>query len=155
MGFDFSNVGMAVLGGDYSGILSIIMGAFVFLLFLCIGLYIYTSLAMTTIAKKAGYPHPGIVWIPGIGSLIVTASIAKMHWWPILLLLLTWIPYVGILFALVAIVFGIIWMWKTFEAIKKPGWWVLLGLIPVVGSIISLVLLGIAAWGKNNSPENI
>ena len=154
MDFDFPSVGMAVLGGDYSGMLSIIMVALVFILFIGVALYIYASLALMAIAKKAGYPHPGIVWIP-FGSLIVTSNIAKMHWWPSLLLLVTWIPYVGLISAIVFIIFSIIWMWKTFEAIKKPGWWVLLNFIPLVGTLIYLVLLGVAAWSKDNPPEKI
>ena len=78
-----------------------------------------------------------------------------MHWWPSLLLLVTWIPYVGLISAIVFIIFSIIWMWKTFEAIKKPGWWVLLNFIPLVGTLIYLVLLGVAAWSKDNPPEKI
>ena len=52
MDFDFPSVGMAVLGGDYSGMLSIIMGALVFILFIGVALYIYASLALMAIAKK-------------------------------------------------------------------------------------------------------
>ena len=150
MGLNLPSVGMAVLEGDYSGILSLLMGAFVFILFIGIALYIYSSLAIMAIAKKAGYPHPGVVWIPVVGYFIVTSSIAKMHWWPILLLLVNWVPYVGIFCGLIFMIFSIIWMWKTFEAVQKPGWWVLLNFIPLVGTLIYLILLGVAAWSKNN-----
>jgi hypothetical protein len=75
-------------------------------------------------------------------------QIAKMHWWPILLLVGFWIPFVGAIGAIVLAVFAIIWMWKTFEAVGRPGWWILLGLIPGLGGLIVLILLGVAAWGK-------
>ncbi len=45
-------------------------------------------------------------------------------------------------------------MWKTFEAVKKPGWWSLIvlgSIIPILGIlfvIAYLVLIGLAAWGK-------
>jgi uncharacterized membrane protein YhaH (DUF805 family) len=152
---DFNSVGMAVLGDSYLQLIPLLMGALAFILIFAIALYIYSSLAFMAIAKKAGYPHPGIVWIPIIGTLIVTANIAKMHWWPILLLLLTWIPYAGIVFSIAVLIFSIIWMWKTFEAVKKPGWWILLNFIPLVGTIVFLILLGIAAWSKDSSPKNI
>ena len=68
-----------------------------------------------------------------------------MHWWPWLFLIGIIIPFVGGLLLLAFSVFGIIWQWKMFEAVGKPGWWALLCLIPVV----NLIMIGIAAWGKD------
>ena len=45
-------------------------------------------------------------------------------------------------------VFSFIWMWKLFEAVKRPGWLPLLSLIPFAGGLVFLVLSGIAAWGE-------
>jgi uncharacterized membrane protein YhaH (DUF805 family) len=54
------------------------------------------------------------------------------------------IPVIGFVFSIAFAVFMVIWQWKMFEAIKKPGWWALLCLLPIV----NLVLYGVAAWGK-------
>ena len=130
--------------GLSAGIIALIFAFLIVLLIVLVILYIYTSLVYMGIAKKAKYSMPGLAWIPIVGPLIVTSGIAKMHWWPILLLIGFWIPFVGWILELVVFVFSIIWLWKTFETIKKPGWWAILCIIPIV----NLVLLGIAAWSK-------
>lgn len=56
--------------------------------------------------------------------------------------------FLGLCLTVVFSVFFYIWFWKTFEAVGKPGWWVLMGLIPYVGILILLVLLGIIVWEK-------
>ena len=56
----------------------------------------------------------------------------------------TSIPFIGPLFSIALCVFIIIWFWKIFEKIGKPGWWAILLLIPIV----NLVMLGITAWSK-------
>lgn len=122
------------------------LGFFIFLIFLLIavGIYIYISFAYMSIGKKAKVSVYYLAWIPVIGPLIVTSQAARMHWWPILLLIGIWIPIINIAIAIVLLILSTIWLWKTFEAIKKPGWWAILCLIPIV----NLILLGIAAWSK-------
>ena len=117
--------------------------------------------------------------IPSITRLIF--EISKMHWWPWpmlfigmmlsqLLILLS--PIFGVIvYGLIMIVFAVmvvIWHWKTFEAVGKPGWWILipvvLGIVgilvilasPIIGPIIMLVgliaylvLVGLSAWGTS------
>lgn len=124
------------------------IGIFILILLLLIGLYVYTSWAFMSIAKKAGYDKPGLAWIPFLGPTIVSNRIAKMHWWPFLLLIGYLIPFISIIAAIAFAVFSYIWLWKTFEAVDRPGWWPLLGLIPIIGGIIFIILLGITAWGK-------
>jgi hypothetical protein len=34
--------------------------------------------------------------------------------------------------------------WKIAEAVKRPGWWGILLIIPIV----NLVVIGLMAWGK-------
>ncbi|MEM3405736.1 MAG: hypothetical protein QW117_02045 [Candidatus Pacearchaeota archaeon] len=136
--------------GYGSGIADIpIIGAlFAFLwvfLVIILALYVYLSFAYMAIARKANYKYPAIAWIPGIGPLIIINRIAEMHWWPILLILANWIPIIGIIASAVLFVFSIIWLWKTFEKINKPGWWAILFLIPIV----NIIILGIAAWSKD------
>ncbi|VVB82757.1 Uncharacterised protein [uncultured archaeon] len=138
------NVGEAILGSDYSALIPFFAGMIIFAIIVLFVLYIYTSLAMMAIAKKVNHPHPGLVWIPFVGQYLVASQIAKMPWWPILFLIGTVIPFVGNGFGLALLVFDIIWMWKTYEAVQKPGWWAIFMLFPPVG----LILLGIAAWSK-------
>jgi hypothetical protein len=144
-----------ITGSASSGVLGILIGmvlAFlVVILFITLAFYIYTSLAFMAIGKKIGYSIPGIAWIPVVGKALIASNGAKMHWWPVLLLLGIPIPFIGGLFLIAFLVFFMIWMWKTFEALGKPGWWVLLWLIPAVNFILYLVFIGIAAWGETQS----
>ncbi len=138
------NLDPALTGGLLAGLLALFAAFLIISLFVVIALYIYISLVFLSIAKKAKYFSPAIAWIPVVGPLIITSSVAKMHWWPILLLLGMWIPFIGGAIMIALTVFSIIWLWKTFEKIKKPGWWAILCIIPIV----NLVLIGIAAWSK-------
>lgn len=134
--------------GGYESLLALSAGLLVFGFLILIGVYIYTSFAFMKIGQKAKLQTPELAWIPGVGPLILAYQSSKMHWWPWLLLIGFIIPVLGF-FAMIAFaVFGYIWMWKLFENINKPGWWPLLALIPIVGGIIYLILIGLAAWGK-------
>lgn len=135
----------AAVGGILAGLL--LAGAvFMFIFFLLmVGVYIYSSLAFMAVARKAKQTSPGLAWIPGVGPTIIAFRAAKMHWWPWILLAGFIIPVVGFIAGIVFIVFSVIWQWKMFEAVKRPGYWALLSLIPVV----NFVLIGIAAWSKD------
>ena len=126
----------------------VIILLFIVMLVLIVGVYIYTSLAYSKIARRLELEHPRIAWIPGVGPAIIASKAAGMHWWPVLLLIGFWIPFLNVVLILTFVVFWYIWMWKTFSALGRPGWWVLLGLIPVAGGIIFLIILGVAAWGN-------
>lgn len=119
------------------------------LLFLIIGLaiYVYTSWAWMTIARKTKTHPTWLSWIP-IANLYQRSQIARMHWWPILLIVAGILPTIGGIASLALFAFMIVWTWKSFERVKRPGWWALLIIIPVVGWIAYLILLGITAWGK-------
>ena len=126
------------------GLFALAIGLVIFVIAVMIALYIYMSLAFMAIAKKAKLSSPGIAWIPGFGPIIIAFRASEMHWWPWLLLIGCFIPIVDIFAGIAFTVFTIIWIWKMFEEIKKPGWWAILMLIPVV----NLVMMGIAAWSK-------
>lgn len=153
-------------------------------LVIVIGVYVYTSFAYMYIGRRASITTPGLAWIPGIGPQLVAQRAAKMPWWPFLLLLVpvlaviffigslgsvvntgeeitgssiaVYVPLILIAIAafIVFIVFSYIWHWKMFEAVGRPGWWILLSLIPYIGGIILLILLGIAAWGTSAGTQN-
>ena len=141
MAFGYEEMLGPLLG---AGALALIGTLLVLWIILGLAVYVYNSWAFMVIGRKTKYESPGLAWIPLVGPLIITSQAAKMHWWPILLLAGIWIPIVGSLCSIAVAVFSVIWLWKTFEAVKRPGWWALLCLIPVV----NLVLIGIAAWGK-------
>ncbi len=129
-------------------LLALIAAFAIIILFLIIALYVYSSFAFMAIARRVKCEYsPGIAWIPLVGPALISSSIAKMHWWPVLLLLGALIPFVGLVFMIVFIVYSTIWMWKTFESLRRPGWWAIFALIPGL-NIVYYVLLGIAAWGK-------
>jgi len=140
--------GGAAGGVATGGILALLAAILLFVIIVVIALYIYTSFAFMAIARKTKYPYPGIAWIPAVGPALIASSAAKMHWWPILLMIGFFIPIVNIIAAIVYVIFFIIWMWKTFEAVKRPGWWAIFYIIPIL-NIVWLVFVGIAAWGKS------
>jgi hypothetical protein len=137
-------VGSSLSGPAIGAIFALFAAFALFMFLLIIGVYIYTSFAYMGIARKAKYSSPGIAWIPIVGPALITSKTAKMHWWPVLLLIGFWIPYIGFLLTLVFIVFSTIWLWYTFKALRRPGWWAILCLI----SPLNLIFLGIAAWSK-------
>jgi hypothetical protein len=130
------------------------------------------------------------------------ANIAKMHWWPVLL----YIP--GIFFMILSIVFAlfenkifemlftllsyiamitigvymIIWYWKIYENVSRPGYWAIvpviitsfamslviigliipnvlvfwLGIIGIIGGVVQqYVYMGLAAWHKDSVQKKI
>ena len=137
-------------------------------LILLFSLYIYFSLALMTIAKKTRTSPAWIAWIP-IANLYLLSKIARMHCWPLFLFLyifvsplffyfipeaLSWILiFLALLAYITLLVFIIIWCWRMFERAGRPGWWVLFLLVPVIGQLVFLVFLGIAAWGKNSQEK--
>jgi uncharacterized membrane protein YhaH (DUF805 family) len=131
-----------------AALLTFIAGILLLVVMVSIALYVYTSFAYMAIGRKAKLKTPGLAWIPGVGPLILAFQASKMHWWPWLLLIGVFIPFVNFIASIAFTVFAIIWQWKLLEAIRKPGWWILLNFIPILGTIIWLVLLGIAAWSK-------
>ena len=112
--------------GFVSALAALALGLLVLVLVFSVIIYVYISLAYFAIAKKARLSSPGLAWIPFIGPLILAYQASKMHWWPWLLLIGYMIPFVGIFTGLVFGVFTIIWHWKMFEAVRKPGWWAIL-----------------------------
>ncbi len=120
-----------------------------------LAIWIYQGFAYMTIANRIKTPNGWLAFIP-VANLVLFANMARMHWWPVLLLItpfvFIWIPILGWIISFLAIltllVFNVIWLWKIFERAGRPGWWPLLMLIPFVGYLIYLILLGITAWGK-------
>ena len=124
-----------------AGVNDLLAGMFFFLFLLFLGLYIFSSLALMSIAQKTKTKDPWLAWIP-IANIYLMTQIAGMSGWWTLSILLGVIPFIGAL-ATIAI-FTVIW-WKIAEARDRPGWWALLiSFVPIV----NLVMIGILAWGE-------
>jgi hypothetical protein len=130
------------LGGLIAGLaLSILIIGLIILL----AVYVYTSLAFQTIARKLKHPYPWLAWIP-IANFAMILQLGRFHWALIFLIL---IPIVG--WAALAVL-GIISMWRIYEKRKYPGALALIplaGFIPVIGALASLanlIILGLVAW---------
>jgi len=176
----------ATAGGQGLEALILVMAAMIFVAILVgVALYIYTAMAWMRIAKKTNTEPAWLAWIP-IANIVLISRVARMHWWPILLLIPGMIFSIFntiypetvvflILYVVSVLLYGVfhaIWMWKTFERVGRPGWWaiitfafaalstpflameipgltMLLGIIlAVIGTALSLVFLGFAAWGN-------
>jgi hypothetical protein len=167
------------------------------IILISLALYVYLSIAYSKIGEKAKLGSPGIAWSP-MGSLVVIFESAKMHWWPFLMLtigislgyLLMFLgSLIGIILASIIIgitmllfmIMVLTWHWKTYEAVGKPGWWILVpvisgalgfvlvivgviigtsiiaiigGVIAALGIIVHFVLIGIAAWSESEGGGN-
>lgn len=106
-------------------------GFLMFFLVFALAIYVYTALALSTIAEKTNTENGWLAWIP-IANIILMLNIAKKPIWWILLCL---IPFVNI------VIFIILWMGIA-EARNKPSWWGVLMIVPVV----SLIVPGYLAW---------
>ena len=134
-------------GAAAGGIVALIMGMIVIFAIVSIIGYAYFALALMFTAKKLKTEPAWLAWIP-IGNMVLMAKMAKMPTWPVWFAIGLFIPVVNWLASMFIMVMGIIWTWKILEARGRPGWWVLLGLVPVIGWIWGLVMWGILAWGK-------
>ncbi len=125
--------------------------------------WVYVSIAFMAIAKRTRTQGGGLAWIPLVGKPIVAAKIARKSAWPVLLLvagtiianassflgedIALYFLLGGAAMNLVSGIFFLTWHWSMYEQVGRPGWWVLLTLIPMFGIIIYPILLGVAAWG--------
>lgn len=102
--------------------------------------YIYTAIALMTIAKRTKTKDPWLAWIP-IANYYLITKIARVPWWTFFAFLLVLIPIIGSIAFLAVTIW---WWWKIAEIRKKPGWLAILMIIP----IINLIIMGILAWSK-------
>jgi len=124
------------------GLLGLFMAFFLVMFIVVVVMYIYSALALMTIAKKTNTPNAWLAWIP-IGNVYLMTQIAKVPGWYTAGILLGIIPILGVF--LIMALFIYLW-WKIAEARKRPGWYgVIIGLVPIV----NLIFVGMLAWGKD------
>jgi hypothetical protein len=124
-------------GGAFGALgTGVIVGAIILLL----AIYIYSAFALMTIANRRGTPNGWLAFIP-IANVYLVTQIGKQSGWWTLGLLAAIIPVLGGLAVLALMIFL---YWKLAEACKRPGWWGILLVVPIV----NLIMIGILAWGK-------
>jgi hypothetical protein len=121
-------------------------------------IYVYFSIAYSKIGEKNNLTNSGVAWMPFYGPIAIIFESSKMHWWPFLTLTVgilggylsiflgmlesIWMLVVGTgMMFLTLITFGvmgIIWHWKTYKNIGKPGWW---SLVPIISLILGYILV--------------
>jgi hypothetical protein len=129
----------------HSGILLVgILFAVVFAL----AFYIYFALAWSTIAKKLKYKRPWLAWIP-FANLAMILQLGGFGWGWIFLFL---IPILG---WIVLVVLMIIATWRIFEKRNYPGWFSLSMIIPKIGAILYVIIIGFVAWKDKRKVQTI
>ncbi|MBW2966355.1 hypothetical protein KY342_04595 [Candidatus Woesearchaeota archaeon] len=104
-------------------------------------LYVYTSLALMTIAKKTNTAHAWFAWIPILNIYLMMRIADARIWTFIIFLIAGLIPIIGWLIILAIM---IMWWWGIAKARNKSGILGILMLIPV----LNLIILGYLAWSK-------
>ena len=106
-------------------------GIFMFFLILFAAVYVYTALALQTIANKTHTENSWLAWIP-IAQIVLALNIAKKPIWWIILFFVPVVSLVMVVLVTMAIA----------EARGKPNWWGVLMIVPVA----NLVVPGVLAW---------
>ena len=109
------------------------LGIVIMLVFFLIfgAMYVYFSLALSTIAKKTNTENAWWAWIPILQILLMLNIAQKPLWW----IVLCFIPLVSIVIVI------IVWM-AIAERRGKPSWWGILLIVPVA----NLIVPGYLAW---------
>ena len=124
------------MGGFLGGIVGIliVLGILIALIFLA-AFYVYHSLAWRAIATKLKYKRPWLAWIP-FANTAMRLQLGGFHWaWVFLY------PLVIPIFILL-----IISHWRIFKKRKYPGWFSLSLILPDLGGILYLIIIGFVAW---------
>ncbi len=148
---NFTRDEVLVEGLAGGAIVAALFAIFISMIFIWIAIYVYMGFAYQSIAKKVKIKSPGLAWIPCIGPLIIAYKASNMKswpWWLLASIILMPIPILGIVIVMIALfifyIYSVIWHWKMFKKVGKPGWWAILSII----SPLNLIFIGIAAWSK-------
>jgi uncharacterized membrane protein YciS (DUF1049 family) len=126
----------AVAGG-MMGVL--IAAGFALAALVILAFYVYTSLAWYTIANKLKYKNAWLAWIPIVRWAMVL-QLGKFHWaW----IFLIFIPIFGWIALFVMLIIS---TWRIYEQRKYPGWFSLAPIIPELGGLLVLIIIGFVAW---------
>ncbi|MCA9485308.1 MAG: hypothetical protein KC506_00515 [Nanoarchaeota archaeon] len=113
-----------------------------------IALYVYTSYTWMIIARKLKYKREWLAWIP-VASWAMMLQLGGFHWAWIFLVL---IPILGWITLLVLLIIA---TWRIFEKRSYPGWLSLSMIIPKIGGILYLIIIGFVAYRDNRSERSM
>jgi hypothetical protein len=133
--------------GALGALMAVWLGFMVFFIVFAVIAYIYMGLTVMKTAQRIKVGPAWLAWVP-IANVYLMLKMGKQPWWPMLLLIGMVIPFVNFIAMIVFMVFMIIAQWKICEARQRPGWWAIIMLVPLVGSVWSFIMWGILAWGK-------
>ncbi len=132
-------------GGSYGGMFAFLGSIIWLIIILVIASYVLTALAYWKMGKKAGVEWSWVAWIPG-GATFVVAKMANWNtWalWPIITLagvLIAWVPVLNLVY-IAAPIFILVQAGQVLESFHYSYAWLILSLVPLVGTIIYLVVL--------------
>ena len=145
-----------------AGIVGIVLGVI-----LGLAVYVYGSKCFMFIAQKTDTKYPWLAWIP-LANFFLLAMIARKPWWWALIMVLALVAawgvegsalvlraldftqglraevFVGWALEIVELVFFVLIWIGICRARNRPGWWVILLIIPIV----NFVFLGVLAFSK-------
>jgi hypothetical protein len=96
-------------------------GALAIVLILALFAAVYTPAFL--VARQSGVSHAWVAYIPLVGMWVTILRAAKLSPW---LVLVVWIPLVGIFIALAV-------AWHLPKDHERSQWWFVVNLIPVIG----------------------
>ncbi len=127
------------LAGSVFGALATV--AIFFAVVFIAAVYVYHSLAWYEIAKRKKHEKPWLAWIP-FANISLILQMGGFHWaWVFLVL----VPILG---WIALFILSIISEWRIFESQNYPGWLSLASIIPRIGSLLYLIVIGVVAWYK-------
>jgi hypothetical protein len=132
----------SMTGGEIIGTVLIALGV-VFVVLFVLAIYVYSALAWMTIARKLKYRRPWLAWIP-IANIAMILQLGGFHWaWVFLVL----VPVLGWIALFVLVVIS---NWRIYEKRNYYGWLSLAMILPKVGGILHLIVIGFVAWADKS-----
>ncbi len=104
-----------------------------------VAFYIYFAIAWMTIGDKLKYKRPWLAWIP-FANISMILQMGGFHWAWVFLILIPILGWIALW------VLTIIATWRILEQRKYPGWFSLSIVIPQVGTVLYMIIIGFAAW---------
>ncbi len=130
---EFTSEGF-MMGGLFAGMIA--LGIVFFL-----AIYVYHALAWQKIGRNQKYEYPWLAWIP-FANISMILQMGRFHWAWVFLVLIHILGWIALF------VLSIISMWRIYEKAKYPGWLSLASIVPRIGGILNLVVIGFVAWKK-------
>jgi len=132
----------------YEGAAGIFLGSFagalgatfiMVAILVAVAFYVYFAYAWMIIATKLKHKTPWLAWIP-FANIAMMLQLGRFHWAWIFLVLVPILGWIAIA------VLSIIATWRILEKRNYPGWFSFSVLIPQVGTILYMIVIGFVAW---------